>query len=378
MKIVKIMAVAARPNKSRHGRFVLARFILVVGIWLAGCEQPQNSVPDQFSSLARITLDIDEIPIEELKPVFQYGEQPDHNVQAGDKVQEGNRPKYLARPGGLVAVGSSIFVTDSNQGAVFELDLTDSTFRWIFGTSGNATEELDYPSGIFYNAKHFFIHEPNHRVKVFDSSWSWVANIDARSIISNQFSIAQGSILMPNVSTEPLLAMKCTQPMSPSECDAFHPRLFEAGSPLQTHNLHFVTQLDDGSVAAGYLTLPYVVLYSPTLESQRLIVLGGDHERSLDHPWSGSTESRQTGPFPSFFGFALAQDGNTLWLRIKSDIVIIEIDSGEVKSVRRIRLLTGPDTANKTLPPVSVTYNRDGHLFATSVVYPYIYEYVLP
>lgn|GEM_PF-5717596 len=338
----------------------VARFLFLVFLALAGCQSDRPSIPEALRETEIITIDIDALPIRELLPAARIGE------------ASGGSDSWLATPSAMTIAHDSIWIADRKTGSVLAMARVDSTLVHHFGTSGQGPEELDWPTGLFATSDRFFVHEPNARVKIFDRSWRSVETLNIQYVPSAAFSFRDDAWFLPAPTGGSGGLMKCAASIQTTDCTEFLPALFGAGSPMSTHNLTWVASaMGRNDVAAGWLTLPFMVMFDHAGTARRTLVFTGEHERTLQHPWNTSGDIRQSGPFPGFYRTVKMMPDGSIWAVVGLDIVRVAFVDGNVQA-QRFRIA---DHEGTFFSPNDIAVHTDGSLYALSTRRPWLYRY---
>ena len=278
----------------------------------------------------------------------------------------------LGRPGNMISVGDSIYLSESYGHNIFAVG-DDGYLSRKIGGQGKAPGEFNHIWGIDYDGLHIFVKEFG-RVQIFTEKFEYVGSFPNFTTGSQrQFSVSPDYIFLGCIGIDWLVCpYSKVPPYSWIESAKLLPVLEVEGRSGENGNAVTVSPEGD-RIAVAYIGLPYIFVYDDQFRHLKTIRFEGkrvrDFEPAVGHP-DGSLEGIE----PGTRGFMITiKFLNSRYLIVNSeDNYVLDLSENEYEMAAKVIFSTFYDT--EKIDPGDFLLHGD-YLYVSSPWEEYIYGY---
>ncbi len=278
----------------------------------------------------------------------------------------------LGRPGSMISVGDSIYISESYGHNIFAVG-DDGYLSRKIGAQGKAPGEFEHIWGIDYDGSHIFIRDFG-RIQIFTEKFEYLGsfpNFMTRGQF--QFSVSPDYIFLECIGIDWLICpYSKLPPYSWIESAKLLPVWEVDGRSGENANL--VTVSPDGDrIAVAYIGLPYIFVYDDQFRHLKTIRFEGKQVRDFE-PAVGHPDGSLGGIEPGTRGFILRiKFLNSRYLIVNSEgNYVIDLSENDYEIAAKVIFSTYDDT--EKINPEDFLLHGD-HLYVSSPWEEYVYGY---
>ncbi len=276
----------------------------------------------------------------------------------------------LGRPGNMISVGDSIYISESHGHNVFAVG-DDGYLSRKIGAQGKAPGEFDHIRGIDYDGSHIFIKDFG-RIQIFTKNFEYV-DFFSHFGLRDQISVSPEYIFLECIGIDWLICpYGKSPPYSWIESAKLLPVLEVDGRSGENGNL--VTVSPGGNrIAVTYKGLPYIFVYYDQFRHLKTIRFEGKRVRDFE-PAVGHPDGSLGGIEPGTRGFILRiKFLNSRYLIVNSEgNYVIDLSENDYEIAAKVIFTTFDDTEKINARDFLL---HGDHLYVSSPWEEYVYGY---
>ncbi|MGM0586818.1 MAG: 6-bladed beta-propeller [Bacteroidota bacterium] len=369
-----------------HKRYFWIQLVGWMGIViLTACQSSPQTIPLTESNVLnkmvkaapQSIIDLDAIPVDTLVATREN--------QLGHKTASHLEEKVLlSKPNSIEKIGKKLYVSDFDQNSIFVMNDQGTWIDWL-GRKGHGPGEFFGMGGIFSNAKHIYVIDPNNtEIDVFDHNFKFENSFNyltmggfyPNATASNHWILTPAPmnsnvLINQNSVVEPFDSLGTVfEPIVPRD---FHP---------MAQNRFDIDATLDGDYVLAFRGVPYLFMFDKDHQQTHSIYLQADYFDTIDNP---TLEPRKNAD-PMSMGIKmlvnrvyLESDGS-LWLQIKNQLYKLVPEGDQYTLKRSIIMPYGKELRKNqtdkfvTLGDMSIDGNT---LYVCSIREKYIYKFEL-
>ena len=276
----------------------------------------------------------------------------------------------LGRPGNMISVGDSIYISESHGHNVFAVG-DDGYLSRKIGAQGKAPGEFDHIRGIDYDGSHIFIKDFG-RIQIFTKNFEYV-DFFSHFGLRDQISVSPEYIFLECIGIDWLICpYGKSPPYSWIESAKLLPVLEVDGRSGENGNL--VTVSPGGNrIAVTYKGLPYIFVYYDQFRHLKTIRFEGKRVRDFE-PAVGHPDGSLGGIEPGTRGFiGTMRFLNSRYLMVNSeDNYVLDLSENDYEMAAKVIFTTFDDTEKINARDFLL---HGDHLYVSSPWEEYVYGY---
>ena len=279
---------------------------------------------------------------------------------------------FLGRPGNMISVGDSIYISESYGHNIFAVG-DDGYLSRKIGTQGKAPGEFNHIMGIDYDGSHIFVKDFD-RMQIFTEKFEYVGSFpEFTTGFQQRFSVSPDYIFLECIGIDWLICPYSKLPPYPwIESVKLLPVLDIDGRSGENGNIVRVSP-EGNRIAVAYIGLPYIFVYDDQFRHLKTIRFEGKHVRDFE-PAVGHPDGSLAGIEPGTRGFiGTMKFLNSRYLIVNSeDNYVLDLSENDYEIAAKVIFSTFYDT--EKINPEDFILHGD-HLYVSSPWVEYVYGY---
>ncbi len=278
----------------------------------------------------------------------------------------------LGRPGNMISVGDSIYISESYGHNIFAVG-DDGYLSRKIGLQGKAPGEFNHIMGIDYDGSHIFVKDFD-RMQIFTEKFEYVGSFpEFNTGFQQRFSVSPDYIFLECIGIDWLICpYSKSPPYSWIEPARLLPVLEVDGRSGENGNIVTVSPEGD-RIAVAYIGLPYIFVHDDQFRHLKTIRFEGKQVRDFE-PAVGHPDGSLAGIEPGTRGFIITMKFlNSRYLMVNpEDNYVLDLSENDYKIAANIIFTTFDDTEKINAEDFLL---HGDHLYVSSPWKEYIYGY---